>query len=85
MDSYFKDINMLFYSVFFLFKLFLCLLYTVVVHLFQYGGEGWLSYTKGLRLAATLIELFMWELFQVCVRGFQIGAKFIEVVMWGLF
>ena len=33
-DSYLKDINMLFYSVFFLFKLFLCSLYTAVVYLF---------------------------------------------------
>ena len=62
MDLYLKDINILFYSVFFLFKSFFCLLYIVVVYLFQYGGEGWLSYIKGLGLVATLIRLFIWEL-----------------------
>ena len=54
-DLYLKGINMLFYSVFFLFKLFLYLLYTAVVYLFRYGGEGWLGYARGLRLVATLI------------------------------
>ena len=34
MDSYLKDINTLFYGVFFLFKSFLCSLYIAVVHLF---------------------------------------------------
>ena len=53
---------MFFYSVFFLFKSFLCLLYTAVVHLFWCGGEGWLSYTKGLGLVAILMGLFTYEL-----------------------
>jgi len=48
---------MLFYSVFFLFKLFLYLLYIAVVYLFQYNREKWLGYVRGLRLIATLIEL----------------------------
>jgi len=84
MDLYLKDINMLFYSVFFLFKSFLYLLYRAVVHLFQYSREGWLGYARGLRLIATLIGLFTWELLQVCVRGLQIVAKFIGVFTWEL-
>jgi len=56
-DLYFKDINMFFYSIFFLFKLFLYLWYTAVVHLFQYSGEGWLGYVRGLGLIA--IGLFI--------------------------
>ena len=84
MDSYLKDINMLFYSVFLLFKSFLCLWYTVVVHLFRCGGEGWLGYVRGLGLVATLIGLFTCELLQVCVRGLQVVAKFIGVFMWEL-
>ena len=59
MDSYLKGINMLFYGVFFLFKSFLYLLYTAVVYLFRYSGEGWLGYARGLRLMATLIGLFI--------------------------
>lgn len=75
---------MLFYGAFFLFKSFLCSLYTAVVHLFQCGGEGWLGYAKGLGLVATLIGLFTCELLQVCVRGFRVVAKFIGVLMWEL-
>ena len=62
-DLYLKDINFFFYSVFFLFKLFFCLLYIVVTYLFQYSREGWLGYAKGLKLIVTLIGLFIWELF----------------------
>jgi hypothetical protein len=58
-DLYLKNINALFYSVFSLAKLFLYLLYTAVIHLFQCGGVGWLGYIKGLRLMATLIGLFI--------------------------
>jgi len=65
---------MFFYSVFFLFKSFLCLWYIAVVHLFQCGGEGWLGYTRGLGLVATLIGLFTWELLQVCIRGLYVGT-----------
>jgi hypothetical protein len=61
-DLYFKNINMLFYSVFSLAKLFLCLLYTVVVYLFQYSRVGWLGYIRGFGLMAMLIGLFIWEL-----------------------
>ena len=57
-DLYLKDINMLFYSAFFLFKSFLYLLYTAVIYLFRCGREGWLGYIRGLRLVATLIGLF---------------------------
>jgi hypothetical protein len=84
MNSYLKDINMLFYGVFLLFKSFLCSLYTAVVHLFRYGGEGWLGYARGLGLVATLVRLFTWELLQVCVRGLRVVAKFIGVFMWEL-
>ena len=59
MDLYLKNINTLFYSIFFLFKSFLYLLYIAVVHLFQYSKEGWLGYTKGLKLVAILIGLFI--------------------------
>ena len=69
MDLYLKDINILFYSVFLLFKSFLCSWYTAVVHLFWCGREGWLGYIRGLGLVATLIELFIYELLQVCIRG----------------
>ena len=62
MDLYLKDINTLFYSVFFLFKSFLYLLYTAVGHLFRYSREGWLGYARGLGLMATLIGLFICEL-----------------------
>ena len=54
---------MLFYNIFSLVKLFLCLLYIAIIHLFQYSGEGWLGYIKGVRLVTTLIKLFTWELF----------------------
>jgi len=37
-DLYLKDINMFFYSVFFLFESFLCLWYIAVVYLFWCGG-----------------------------------------------
>jgi len=58
-DLYLKDINMFFYSVFFLFKLFLYLWYIAVVHLFWCSGEGWLGYARGLGLMAMLIGLFI--------------------------
>ena len=45
-DLYLKDINMLFYGAFFLFKSFLCSSYTAVVHLFWCSGEGWLGYAS---------------------------------------
>ena len=77
MDSYFKNINMLFYSVFSLVKSFLCLLYTTVVCLFWCGGVGWLGYSKRLRLVAMLIKLFIWEFLWVV-------AKFIGVFIWEL-
>jgi predicted Co/Zn/Cd cation transporter (cation efflux family) len=54
MDSYLKNINVLFYGVFSLVKLFLCLLYIVVVYLFWYSGEG-LGYIRGLRLVVMII------------------------------
>ena len=62
MDLYFENINMLFYNVFSLVKSFLCLLYIAVVYLFQFSGEGWLGYARGVGLVATLIRLFIWEL-----------------------
>ena len=83
-DLYLKNVNALFYSVFSLVKSFLCALYTAVVRLFQCSGIGWLGYARGLRLVATLIGLFTWELLQVCVRGLQVVAKFIGVFMWEL-
>ena len=83
-DSYLKDINEFFYSIFFLFKSFLYSWYTAVVHLSQCSREGQLGYARGLRLVATLIGLFTWELLQVCIRGLQVIAKFIGVFMWEL-
>ena len=62
MDLYLKNINILFYSVFFLVKSFLCLLYIAVINLFQCGSEEWLGYARGVRLIVILIRLFMWEL-----------------------
>ena len=76
-DSYLKDINMFFYSIFFLFKSFLCLQYIAVVHLFQCSREGQLGYTRGLGLIAILIGLFIWELLQVYIRGLYMGTSLI--------
>jgi len=68
-DLYLKDINMLFYGAFFLFKSFLYLLYIAIVYLFRCGGERWLGYARGLRLMALLIGLFIYKLLQVYIRG----------------
>ena len=76
-DLHLKDINMFFYSVFFLFKLFLCLQYIAVVYLFRCSRKGWLGYIRGLRLIATLIGLFIQELLQVYIRGLYIGTSLI--------
>jgi len=88
MDSYLENINVLFYGVFSLFKSFLYLLRTAIVHLFWCGGEGWFCYARGLGLVATLIGLFTCVCVCVCVcvcmRGLRVVAKFIGVFMWEL-